>query len=221
MAKYDVFISYSRLDTKIVDKICAAFDRAGITYFIDRQGLSTGMEFPVVLANAIMDSKVFLFVASRNAYESKFTNSEITFAFNKKPKGAILPYIIDCSTLPDHLQFIFSSINWRYRRSSASDIALINDLRSTLGNTAPYEPIPTVIHAPRIKYNNNIMLWTIFIIILLICVSLIFVFCLNLGFVIYGGTDLIAFFISSSIGSVVLASLMYVEKKIYKRIKER
>lgn len=31
--KYDVFISYSRKDTKIADIICEAFDKAGITYF--------------------------------------------------------------------------------------------------------------------------------------------------------------------------------------------
>lgn len=130
MTKYDVFISYSRLDTKIVDRICAAFDAAGITYFIDRQGISAGMEFPLVIANAIKDSKLFLFVASRNAYESKFTNSEITYAFNKKEKGQIIPYIIDGSSLPEHLQFVFSSINWRYRRGNDDDARLIEDLFS-------------------------------------------------------------------------------------------
>ena len=40
--KYDVFISYSRKDTPITDQICAAFDRAGISYFIDRQGIGGG-----------------------------------------------------------------------------------------------------------------------------------------------------------------------------------
>ena len=30
--KYDVFISYSRKDTPIADQICAAFDRAGISF---------------------------------------------------------------------------------------------------------------------------------------------------------------------------------------------
>ena len=37
--KYNVFISYSRKDTKTVDKICNAFDKNGITYFIDRIGI--------------------------------------------------------------------------------------------------------------------------------------------------------------------------------------
>lgn len=38
--KYNVFISYSRKDTKTVNKICNAFDKNGITYFIDRIGIS-------------------------------------------------------------------------------------------------------------------------------------------------------------------------------------
>ncbi len=85
MAKYDVFISYSRRDTAVADKICAAFDSAGISYFIDRQGIAGGVEFPVVLADAIAESSLFLFLASKNSYDSKFTNIEITFACNDKP----------------------------------------------------------------------------------------------------------------------------------------
>ena len=37
--KHDIFISYSRKDTAIAERICAAFDKAGITYFIDRLGI--------------------------------------------------------------------------------------------------------------------------------------------------------------------------------------
>lgn len=111
--KYDVFISYSRKDTKIANRICEAFDRAKITYFIDRQGIMGGMEFPAVLAQAIRESKVFLFLASKNSYDSKFTQSEIIYAFNKKEKQDIIPYIIDGSELPEELAFTFSAINWR------------------------------------------------------------------------------------------------------------
>ena len=41
--KYDVFISYSRKDTEIAERICAALQNNGITYFIDRQGIGGGM----------------------------------------------------------------------------------------------------------------------------------------------------------------------------------
>lgn len=131
--KYDVFISYSRKDIAVSDKICAAFDRAGISYFIDRQGISGGFEFPAVLAEAILDSRIVLFLASKNSYESKFTNSELTFAFNEKSKNSILPYIIDGSTMPPALRFVFASINWRTIDSHPIETVLISDIMNMLG----------------------------------------------------------------------------------------
>lgn len=130
--KYDVFISYSRKDTIIADKICNALDKVGITYFIDRQGINGGMEFPEILANAILDAKLFLYLASENSYTSKFTNSEITFAFNEKQKNSILPYIIDGSKMPVQMRFIFSGINWRTIENHPIETTLVNDLLSLL-----------------------------------------------------------------------------------------
>ena len=132
MIKYDVFISYSRKDTAIADKIVKAFDVAGITYFIDRQGIGGGMEFPEVIANAILSSKVFLFLASKNSYDSKFTRSEVVFAFNEKQKQDVIPYIIDGSILPNDLRFTFSSINWRDMKQHPIEI-IVTDVLQKVG----------------------------------------------------------------------------------------
>ena len=135
--KYDVFISYSRKDTKIANKICEVFDKAGIVYFIDRQGIGGGLEFPAVLAKAIRESKIFLFLASKNSYESKFTQSEIVYAFNKKEKQNIIPYIIDGSDLPEELAFTFSAINWRNINDHPIDTVLLEDINKRLGKDVP------------------------------------------------------------------------------------
>lgn len=136
MAKFDIFISYSRKDTVIADKICNALDEANISYFIDRQGISGGMEFPVILADAICDGELFLFLASKNSYNSKFTNNEITFAFNEKPTQSILPYIIDGSELPRHIRFVFAGINWRNIEEHPINTILISDIAKLLGREA-------------------------------------------------------------------------------------
>lgn len=128
---YDIFISYSRKDTSVADRICKALDAAGISYFIDRQGIGGGMEFPAVLSKAIIDSSIILYIASKNSYSSAFTNSEITFAFNKKK--SILPYIIDGSELPLEQQFVFSTVNWRTIENHPIETTLVNDLLSLLG----------------------------------------------------------------------------------------
>ena len=141
--KYDVFISYSRKDTTIADKICAALDRAEISYFIDRQGIGGGFEFPKILAENIIESRIFLLIASENAYASKFTTNEIIFAFNKKPKNSILPYIIDKSELPLELQFTFAGINWRTIENHPIEPTLVNDLLNMLGRKRVQKTTPT------------------------------------------------------------------------------
>ena len=139
---YDVFISYSRKDTAIADKICEALDRNNITYFIDRQGIGGAMEFPAQLADAICNSKIMLYLASKNSYKSKFTNAEITFAFNKKEIGSILPYIIDGSNLPATQEFIFSAVTYRNIKDHPIDTVLINDLLKLLNKQKPSNPYP-------------------------------------------------------------------------------
>lgn len=131
--KYDIFISYSRKDMAVADRICNAFKQQGITYFIDRQGITGGMEFPALLAKAIKESRMFLFLASENSYASKFTQSEIIYAFNKKQKDEIIPYIIDGSTLPEELEFTFSAINWRNLKQHPIETVLIDDILFKLG----------------------------------------------------------------------------------------
>ena len=126
--KYDVFISYSRKDTDVAEKICSALDKYDISYFIDRKGLSGGMEFPSIIAEAILNSKIMLFLGSENSYKSKFTNSEVTFAFNEKPIGSIIPYVIDGSKLPAALKFTFSNINIMTLEEHPINTTLIHDL---------------------------------------------------------------------------------------------
>lgn len=133
---YDVFISYSRKDIAVADRICAAFDRAGITYFIDRQGISGGMEFPRVLANAIKESQLFLFLASENSYQSIFTIKEVTFAIIKKKK-TLIPYIIDNSLLPDDLLLAFANINVRNINEHPINTVLVDDVLQLLGRGNP------------------------------------------------------------------------------------
>ena len=131
--KYDVFISYSRKDSVVADKICSAFDQVGITYFIDREGIGGGHEFPLELATAIMNSQIFLLLGSKNSYESKYTNAEIHFAFKKKEHKSILPYLLDDTPMPLEIDFILSTINWRKYQEHPINTVLVDDVLKLLG----------------------------------------------------------------------------------------
>jgi len=124
--KYDVFISYSRKDKEIADEIIQVLDKYGITYFIDRRGISGGRSFPDVIAKAILDSEVVLFLASKNSYKSPYTLNEIAFALEKRKQ--CIPYIIDRSTLPDGLQLTLAATNWRRIEQHPVDSVLVNDI---------------------------------------------------------------------------------------------
>ena len=91
------------------------------------------MEFPAVLADAIINSELMLFIGSENSYKSKFTNNEVTFAFNKKASGTIIPYIIDGSSLPLSMELTFSSINIRTLKEHPIESVLMDDICKLLG----------------------------------------------------------------------------------------
>ena len=138
---YDVFISYSRRDTRIANKVCNALAASGLTYFIDRQGISAGASFTEVLSKAIDESSVFLFLAGKNSYASKFTTAEVFYAFKHKQAGAVLPYLIDDRKMPSELEFLLSTTNWLEMSESPIESDLIPAIRSILNkNTAPEVP---------------------------------------------------------------------------------
>lgn len=133
--KYDVFISYSRKDSEVVDKIYDALEGAGIHCFIDRDGISGGADFPMILAEAIMESKLLLLVASENSYQSDFTQKELTFAVSNKGSSFIFPLIVDGSKMPPKLEFLLSDINWRnLGHSYRIDKELVEDVKHKLAN---------------------------------------------------------------------------------------
>lgn len=110
--EYDVFISYSRRDSKQAEQICKVLSQAGLTYFIDRVGISAGASFTEVVSKAIDQSKVFLFLASSSAYKSRFTISEVFYAFKHKTAGSVIPYLLDDAQMPSELEFLLGTTNW-------------------------------------------------------------------------------------------------------------
>lgn len=130
----DVFISYSRKDMAVADKICAALDRAGITYFIDKQDIGIGHPFADI-AKAIKECTLFLYLGSYNAYMSIYAPKEINYAVRHKAKNNILPYLIDDSPMPDELDLLLCDYNWRTTKEHPIDSILIKDLLKLLGRS--------------------------------------------------------------------------------------
>ena len=89
----DIFISYNHKDQKKAFKIADTLSKKGLNIFIDRD--LTYTQFVQELEEEIDNCKIFLLIASENAYNSDFVKDECKYA--KDNKKDIIPYIIDNS----------------------------------------------------------------------------------------------------------------------------
>lgn len=120
MKEYDVFISYATRDYmsdsghvipgNIISKIQSALNEAGITFWIDKEGLLCGDEFPTTIAQQIRNAKIFLFVSSVNSNQSDWTLNEIATArtYGKR----IIPFRLDNSPYDTSIMIYLAGLQY-------------------------------------------------------------------------------------------------------------
>lgn len=129
--KHDVFISYSRKDSAIADEICSAFDKVGITYFIDRKGMGGTANHVTKIANKIRNSKVMLLLASANSYKSDYVSIEIHYAFDQRV--VVLPYALDDTFPPEDFKILLIRANWHNFNNDPIVPKLLTSIAELLG----------------------------------------------------------------------------------------
>ena len=140
MAKYDVFISYSRKDMAVANRLCDALDKLGVSYWIDRN-IHGSANFLSEITRYIRNCRVVVFIASPNSAQSEWTQKEILFAL--KHKKEIIPYRIGNFRFEDNdeLDFVFTNVQWI--ESEAAVVSALKELGCTFGSTPAPEPVPT------------------------------------------------------------------------------
>lgn len=108
--RHDVFISYSRKDLSVVQRICSLLQANGISYWLDKKDINIGSEFLGDIVQAIKDCKITLFISSSNSNNSVFTAKEVAMAFNEGKY--IIPYKIDTSSFNKNLELVLCDLNW-------------------------------------------------------------------------------------------------------------
>jgi hypothetical protein len=137
----EVFISYSTKDYldennhiipgNIITKIQEQLTAAGITYWIDREGLVGGDHFPERIAQRIHDSKVLLFVSTENSNQSNWTANEIATAHHYGK--TIIPFKVDSSTYsPAVMIYIAMNQYIPYQNNPNAMQQIVDAIRSTL-----------------------------------------------------------------------------------------
>ena len=135
--KYDVFISYAHEDSEIINKIYECLEENSISAFIDREAISGGEEFSQVITEHIKESILFLFIGSKNSYDSKWTSKELHLALKYKERNAIIPYLIDDESLPAGIEFAIADLNVRNIKEHPIKDKLIEDIKTALEKLRP------------------------------------------------------------------------------------
>lgn len=95
MAKYDVFISYSRKDSNDAIKIVSLLQNRGIKVWYDQDGILSGEVFKRAITNAIINSSIVLFLSSVHSNKSDWTAKEVGVAIDEKK--IIIPVRLDAT----------------------------------------------------------------------------------------------------------------------------
>lgn len=133
--KYDIFISYSRKDIEFARKVCAVLDSYkqyyDFEYFFDQSEITSANEYLDRISSAIYDSKAVLFIASKDAYASKFCAKELLFADNKNK--SIHQYRIDKADVPQKLEMLLGTHQYRELSSTPIECEVREILKEVLG----------------------------------------------------------------------------------------
>ena len=96
----DIFISYRHCNADLVAPVEEELKKRGISYFIDRVGINYGMEYADAITQAILASKIILFVWTPEVKGSNDIVSEVTMAL--QAKKVVMPYKIGTFNSFDH-----------------------------------------------------------------------------------------------------------------------
>ena len=134
--KYDVFISYSRKDSTIVNSFKDKLVAAGYKIWMDKDGIESGDEFKRKIASAIRESKVFIFFSSATSNESEWTVKEVNYAIKKKIQ--IIPIKLDKADYNESVDFDLCGVDF-IQCNGSKDIhdtvgKLLRSLKNRIGD---------------------------------------------------------------------------------------
>ena len=108
--KYDVFISYSSKDQKMVEAICAYLEQRRIRCFVAYRDIPKGVTWAERIVEALDESGMMLVAFTENFNASDEVNREIELACNdKKP---ILTFRLSDTAFAGAKKYFLQNLNW-------------------------------------------------------------------------------------------------------------
>lgn len=139
--KYDIFVSYSRKDMDVVEKLVGDIHaKTNACCWVDWNGIESGELFVDVIINAIDRVDTVLFILSDNSMASEFARREIDYARNTGKK--IVPVVVDGGKLRGWFLFFFGSVDYIDVQVPMQYDKLLRNIGDWYGaNIKPQEPV--------------------------------------------------------------------------------
>ena len=176
-----VFISYAKKDYiapdgsaipgNFVDKVLDAFNKEGITYWLDREQLAGGETYAERIARNIKECDVFLFLSSEAANASEWTRREIGTAVTQGKR--IIPVRLDNSPYDDAVNLYLSSvqyIDWMELGQKESLRRIVNQVKY------PYMDSTSAIEYGKLPRLTTIVLYAALVVLTAIYALLTYLF---------------------------------------------
>lgn len=144
--RYDVFISYSTQDQKVVEGVCGFLEREGYRCFVAYRDIPRGVVWASAITEGLDASKMMVVVFSNAFNMSKQTDREIEIASeNAMP---ILTYRVADATMTGAKKYYLKNLNWidafpnpedYFGRLLDSVVKLIGPSKNAVDNAAKEE----------------------------------------------------------------------------------
>ena len=108
--KYDVFISYSSEDKKVVEAMSHFLEENRLRCFVAYRDVPKGEDWGPHITKAIKDSKIFIYIHTETSNKSKETTREINLAF--KHNCVVFPFRVNDVEYAEDKEYRLSNVNW-------------------------------------------------------------------------------------------------------------
>jgi hypothetical protein len=135
-----VFTSYSRRDTEIVDSIVGKMTEAGIRVWIDREAIKAGNMWRVQIVEAIDTCAAFVLMLSPNSAASDNVRKEIDLS--QDSGRTIFAVMLEPTKLPAAIRYQLAGLQFIDVNMLGLDAAIRQLIETVKEHLAQFEPVP-------------------------------------------------------------------------------
>ena len=117
--QYDVFISYSRHNMELADKVEASLRSNGLKCFVDRETIEIGEDWPEKIGKSIFNSEILLLLWTSESNQSENVAREVALA--TAYKKTVIPFQVGDFVPHYRLAYLLALVNIADKRQGYTD----------------------------------------------------------------------------------------------------